>query len=229
MKNAEIENKVTIWADYRESGTLLFKLLQECNHVDLKVIHLKIGDFKMENRLIIERKTMTDFMASIKDRRLFLQAAKLARCHLPSFLLLEGPFLNPGKMSREAVQGALICLNFQFGIPLLRSFGPEESLKVMLQAFKRLNGQMKNDNFSVYHTKPKYFPNRILRQQLLILQGLPGIGPKKALSLLKKFGTVLAIFSADINALREVKGIDQTIAANIHLLANQNAKIELIP
>jgi ERCC4-type nuclease len=69
-------------------------------------------DYRVDERVVFERKTVADFAASILDQRLFLQAAKLARYRLPAVFILEG---RPSDMAavglrRETMQGAMITL-----------------------------------------------------------------------------------------------------------------------
>ena len=49
-------------------------------------------------------------------------------------LILEGrgSDLIGSEMRREALQGAIVSLTLIFGIPVLRSFGPEETARAMI-------------------------------------------------------------------------------------------------
>jgi ERCC4-type nuclease len=49
-----------------------------------------------------------------------------------------------------------------------------------------------------------------------ILQGLPGIGPRRARALLDQFGSVVAVVTADASALAEIAGIGDAVARSIH-------------
>jgi DNA integrity scanning protein DisA with diadenylate cyclase activity len=51
---------------------------------------------------------------------------------------------------------------------------------------------------------------------LYILQGLPGIGPRRARALLDQFGSVAAVVTADASALAEIAGIGDAVARSIH-------------
>ena len=46
--------------------------------VDVQASRLPAGDYVVSDRLVVERKSPTDLAASIKDRRLFEQLARLA-------------------------------------------------------------------------------------------------------------------------------------------------------
>jgi len=76
------------------------------------VRRLALGDYAVDGRLLVERKTLHDLTESIKDGRLFYQACKLAEEPLRSLIILEGTVrgLKASRMRRESLQGALIAL-----------------------------------------------------------------------------------------------------------------------
>ena len=53
------------------------------------------------------------------------------------------------------------------------------------------------------------------KQQLFILQGLPGVGSERAARLLDEFGSVEAVVTATREELQSVEGIGNSIAARI--------------
>ena len=53
------------------------------------------------------------------------------------------------------------------------------------------------------------------KQQLFILQGLPGVGSERAARLLDAFGSVEAVVTATIKELQSVEGIGENIANRI--------------
>ena len=66
-----------------------------------------------------------------------------------------------------------------------------------------------------------YRPKGFRKRQQFILQGLPGIGPKKASRLLNRFGSVEAVITASSIELQSVKGISQGIADRIRLVVSE--------
>src|SRR3954470_22759398 len=65
---------------------------------------LPAGDYVVSDRLVVERKGPTDLAASIKDRRLFEQLARLADAYPSVVLIIEG---YPVHMHQAAWEGAL--------------------------------------------------------------------------------------------------------------------------
>ncbi len=77
---------------------------------------LSIGDYQVDDKLIFERKTLLDFVASIIDGRLFSQASRLASSDLKAVLILEGTAkdLMNSEMQRESIQGAIVSISLIF-------------------------------------------------------------------------------------------------------------------
>src|SRR3954447_9829092 len=72
--------------------------------IDAQGTRLPAGDYVVSDRLVVERKGPTDLAASIKDRRLFEQLARLADAYPSVLLIVEG---EPVHMHEAAWKGAL--------------------------------------------------------------------------------------------------------------------------
>lgn len=116
---------------------------------------------------------------------------------------------------RAVVQGVLIHLTVNLGIPILRSTGPAETAWLMRATACQLspNRPPRRHPFKA----PVATRSRSLeRQRLQLLQQLPGVGPERAASLLARFGTPAAVLGAGVKELCDVKGIGKGIASQIH-------------
>jgi len=111
---------IGIIADDCERNGGVVDRLRAHEEVSLVVERLPLGDYLIDEALLIERKTLPDLVTSIKDGRLFRQAHRLAASPLWKALILEGTAadLAGSRMRREAIQGALIGLTLYLGIPL---------------------------------------------------------------------------------------------------------------
>ena len=178
----------------------------------MTVTRLKLGDYLVDSRLLFERKTLPDLITAIVSGRLFTQALRLAATHLRPAMILEGTgreLLESG-MRWEAIQGALVTVTLTFGIPLLRTRTPEETVRTMLYA-----AQQRQAYAMGALPRPGYRPRGKQARQLFILQGLPGVGPGRARWLLARFGSVERIVHAGTEELRLVHGIGKGVAEKI--------------
>jgi ERCC4-type nuclease len=203
---------VRVVVDHRERVCDVPRALEGLEEVRVEFEALTVGDYLVDNRLLFERKTFADFVASIKDGRLFRQACRLASSEHTAAVILEGGSLKAVSrgMRREALQGALISLSFIFGIPVLRSLRAEETANLMLYAARQVRA------FSIGAVRRSgKIPKRKRRAQMFLLQGLPGVGRKRATSLLDAFGSVEAVMGADIGELVTVEGIGTATAEAI--------------
>lgn len=201
--------------DDREVGSGIVDELQQIGGVEVTIRRLAVGDYLIDARLLIERKTLSDFVASLTDGRLFRQASKLAATPLRCALILEGigSDLAGIRLRREAVHGAILTLAIKFGIPLLRSRDPTESARLIVYSAMQL-GRPRSRNL----LRPGKRPASTPRIQIHILQGLPGIGPERARRLLEAFGCVEKVMTAPADQLARVNGIGIQTARQIRWL-----------
>ena len=198
------DSKIHVVVDDRELKSKVARFLDQMDNTIVTIRRLPVGDYLVNNLLLFERKTFADFAASIKDGRLFMQARRLAASRSKGVFVLEGKtgdFLD-SRMSREAIQGALITLSLIFGIPLLRAKDASESARLIVYAANQIQKQA--DGGVPRHVKR---PKGKRKAQLNLLQGISDIGPERAKRLLEKFGSVEQIFTADMNDLISVAGI----------------------
>ncbi len=209
-----LKNNVTIniIADDREHRSEVIESLMGIENVDVCIRRLSMGDYQIDNRLVVERKTLKDFAVSIIDGRLFKQTICLANSNSKSVLILEGTAIDTVDlgMTREAMQGALITVSLILGIPVLRSKDSSETAKLIVFLARQIES-MAGGGMQRHGYRPKTKRKR----QLFILQGLPGVGSEKAERLLAMFGSVEAAISASSSELQAVDGIGKSIAEKI--------------
>jgi len=181
---------------------------------------LDCGDFLINDEWLFERKTIHDLCISLIDGRLFKQALRLLQIDFHPVILLEGKSsdMQAVGVRREAVQGALITLSVFFGLPVLRSLDPEETVRLMRytaeQGMRLAEGGVQRFG---------YRPKGKKARQLYVLQSLPNIGKKRAEALLEHFGGIEAVMSASEEELVEVSGIGAPIAEKIRNLVREAA------
>ena len=200
--------------DHSEGRAALLDAARRSGMFDVRMTDLTTGDYLIDNEVLVERKTIGDFVASLIDGRLFPQAARLAHGPYRSLLLIEGP--TPPSMPDvhpHALEGALVSLATMWRLPVLHSLEPEHSLLIL----RLLADQVTRSHQPIlrrFDRKPK----RHASKRLFLLQGLPGVGPALASRLLDHFGSIERVVSADASALAEVRGIGLRKAALIRQL-----------
>ncbi len=195
---------VRIVIDDREFGTVATEALLKAEDATCSFQRLEVGDYQVDDRLVVERKTLVDLLASIEDGRLFRQAQALAKGKHRPLIILEGRTadLEGRAWHREAIQGALVTVSLVWGIPLLRALDGEETARLILQAARQLERSALG---LVHRPGPKASTRR--KVQIRVVQGIPGLGPRLARQLLEAFGSMEALVAASEAQLRQVKGI----------------------
>ena len=217
----QLAGEIHVIADHREKFSGVVEALRAIPGVKVTLETLFAGDYLVDQKLMIERKTLRDLVVSIKEGRLFRQALRLAAGEYRSALLLEGKSsdLMGCEMRRESIQGALISISLLIGIPVLRSLHPAESAQLMVYAARQIRSRAAGAL-----SRPGKRPKGKLRLQLHLLQGLPRVGPDRARSLLEHFRTVEAVMTASANDLIEVKGIGEKTAKAIRWAVSEETR-----
>jgi ERCC4-type nuclease len=219
-----MEPKLSILVDDRERHAGVVDALQARADCEVAFRRLALADYCVDRRLLVERKTWADFVASIVDGRLFGQGCRLAASPLCAVILIEGKEPNVGvhPVSRDAMLGALVSLTVALGIPVLRSLDVDESARLMVYA-----GRQISRTISGASPRPGYRPKSKRRVQSYLLQGLPGIGPKRAMRLLDSYGSVEAVVTAEEADLVRVAGIGPEVAHAIRWAVSEPDTPEL--
>ncbi|MBA3708906.1 MAG: nuclease [Planctomycetes bacterium] len=199
---------VRIIVDEREIPSGTSTILSGMEGVEIVVRRLDLGDYLIDDSLIVERKTLLDLVGSIKDGRFFRQVCRLVSARARGVLILEGVAseMIGCEMRREAIQGALIAATVILGIAILRSTGPEESARLMVYAGRQARSRVYSHG-SLRRFIGARRPDGKTVVQTHMLQGIPGIGPARARGLLNHFGSIEAIATADVDELSKVAEI----------------------
>jgi DNA excision repair protein ERCC-4 len=179
----------------------------------------KTVDWRLHRRrgAIFERKTASDFAASLIDQRLFLQAKRLADQPLRAAFTIEGSTDDWSMLGirREALQGALITLALIFDLAVFRSLNPKETSQILIYAGRQF-ARLREDTprYRIYKAKKRW------TQQIHLLATLPAPGPDRAHRLRDHFGSFQACVTAPARELQKVPGIGPKTAAAIRDLVS---------
>jgi len=199
-KTKKIE-KPKIIVDYREKNSLVISELINLG-IDIEFRELKVADYIVKD-VAIERKTISDFVSSMINKRLFRQIQELQQ-YKNRLLLIEG--INEQELYTDdnssvngnAIRGFLLSILLKYNIPIIFTKNYEDSAKFISILSKKQTKEIA--------LKAK---KRILnkKEQLqFIIESFPGIGPKTAQKLLKKFKTIQNIINAPEQKLKETIG-----------------------
>jgi Fanconi anemia group M protein len=184
------------------------------DNIEVAVKELSCGDYLLREDFAVERKTATDFILSIQDGRLFTQVAKIKADYGRAVFVVEGDIYSTrSKMTPEAIRGALSYLVALEGSSVMPSSGPAETAALLATMARHLQ-QGLGYEVPLRRNKPK----DVRAQAQFLVEGLPGIGPSSAKSLLNHFGNIGQLCAADVAALREVPGIGEKTAKQIRAL-----------
>src|SRR3989339_625037 len=123
---------VTIHADIREKPSLVTKILQK--KCDLQFQSLVSADYRLSARLGVERKTTSDFLQSMIDKRLFNQLHELKRNFAKPLLLIEGngaDLFSLRKINENAIRGALASVVIDYSVPIIWTHSPHETASML--------------------------------------------------------------------------------------------------
>ena len=199
-ENLTQQGKLQLFVDHRELKSPPAKALFE-KGVLLRPVSLFVGDFVPSDRVAVERKSSLDFENSIIDGRLFSQALELKRHFSSPLLALVGNRFE--RLDPKAVQGALISICVDYRLPVVRFSDDSELADFILALCQR-------EQLVEHRTARMQFSKKgptLAEQQQLIVESLPGIGPKVAKSLLAHFKSIQSLANADEKALQDVEGI----------------------
>lgn len=205
---------IKIIIDDRERACGIVDILKTYLELEVVVARLTIGDYLINDKILIERKTLLDFARSIVDGRLFRQATVLTNSQYQKALILEGTQRADENLgvSREAMQGALITMSLVYGIPILRARNLEETARLVNYIAQQFD-EIAQGSLLRKGRKPKFKA----KLQLHILQGLPHVGIERAQQLLQTFGSVEKVMLANTNELQKIAGIGGKIAQKIRI------------
>ena len=201
-----------IWVDYRERGAGVIQALKRIGS-QYEVKALTVGDYVVDGRIFIERKTSQDFIVSLKSGRLFKQIKELKNQGQRQLLIIEGLSLTLiGGASARAINGALVSIAVSWGLPILYSECPGETAAILDRIQKQIiNRPDRAPLRSYWKKKSRRDPVRKKK----ILESMPMIGPHLANELLSNFGSLEKIFNASEKELVKVKGIGKGKASKI--------------
>jgi len=194
--------KPKIEIDYREKNSLVASELAKLGF-EIEFKELKVADYIVKD-VAIERKTVSDFISSMINRRLINQIEELKQ-YENKLLIIEGideqelySDENSDGVSPNSIRGFLLSILLRHKIPTLFTKNPKDTAKFMERIARKKENEM-----SIRAVKKSLDKKE---QMQFIVEGFPGIGPKNARKLLEKFKTIQEIINASQEELQNTIG-----------------------
>ncbi|KAA9403942.1 DEAD/DEAH box helicase [Haloarcula sp. CBA1130] len=208
------DDPVEIVADQRELDSNIARDLSTRDGIETRLETLAVGDYVLSDRVVVERKTVADFMDTLTggDRSMFEQVGDATRHYGRPVVVIEGEDLFGARnVHHKAIQGALASLAVDFGASVLRTSDEDETAD-LLEVIAGREQEVADREVSVHGEKQS---KTLPEQQEYVVASIAEVGPVTARTLLEAFGSVEAVMTADKEDLLDVSGIGDVTADRI--------------
>ncbi|MGM0388429.1 MAG: ERCC4 domain-containing protein, partial [Natrinema limicola] len=205
---------IGIVADQREMDANIARDLSRREEYEISLETLSVGDYVLSDRVVVERKSVADFVDSLVggDRSVFEQVGAMARHYSRPIVVVEGEGLYEQRdIHPNAVRGALSSLAVDFGASVLRTESEADTTELLAVIAGREQATADRE-VSVHGEKGT---KTLSEQQEYVVASIAEIGPVTARSLLEEFGTVEEVMIATEDELQDADGVGQVTAERI--------------
>ncbi|AFZ72901.1 DEAD/DEAH box helicase [Natronobacterium gregoryi] len=205
------DDGIEVVADQREMDANIARDLSKRDGIEVRLETLEVGDYVLSDRVIVERKSVADFVDSLVggDRSMFEQVGAMARHYSRPIVIVEGEGLYEQRdIHPNAVRGALSSLAVDFDASVLRTESEERTTELLAVIAGR-EQETSDREVSVHGEKQS---KTLAEQQEYVVSSIAEIGPVTARSLLEEFGTVEAVMIASEDELQGANGVGQVTA-----------------
>lgn len=198
----EAAKRLSIGVDTRElNGTLVKHWHAYSGNfpgLEQEPLDLEYGDYVIGAGAIVERKSSTDFMLSVMDKKIFGDIAKLKAEFDQIIYVVEGDIFAPRFHSNPAaLRDALAYMSAAEGVALIPS--PDAAMSAELVYDMAMYIQRGDDNVVSVHTRK---PKDLRSSQQYLIESLPGVTAERARDLLRAFGNAAAVLGASDSQLQ---------------------------
>lgn len=207
---------VMILVDHREKGDIL-RVLANDPEITVRKEKLEVGDYVLgEDVAVVERKTVADYMDSIKQQRLFAQLDELRRNCIRPVFIVEGHFYASHILTHEVRRSVALYFARYQGVSFIQSKDAADTVEWLKTLARQIVVGAREPSMA----KPKDLEG----QQLRMLQAIPGVGIANAKALLGHFSSLMRIVNADLEELSAI--VKPALAAKVFSFVRSSLRID---
>ena len=230
-----------IVVDHREANSTLPAMLKLHGH-EISLESLTVGDIRISDRVLIERKTARDLVDSLIDGRLIHQARRLHAAAPRPLLIVES--LETDRVHPNAVHGAMAWVTLDLGLPVLMTGSPEQTARFISIAAKR---EARVLDLLIAHAKKRTneaeksaikaasaeimsiiggqneegLPSRkwndeVLEKRVRLIAELPGIGTATAKKIMSVAKDIMGLCALSEYELTQINGVTSIQAKDLY-------------
>jgi ERCC4-related helicase/ERCC4-type nuclease len=214
VATAQSDDTVEIVADQRELDATVARDLSTRDGITTRLETLAVGDYVLSDRVVIERKSVEDFLATLVggDRSMFEQVRDAARNYSRPVVVIEGEGLYERRnVHPNAIRGALASLAIDYGASILQTREEKETTD-LLEVIARREQEESDRAVNVHGEKSA---KTLAEQQEYVVSSVTDIGPVTARALLEHFESVETVMTASEDDLMDVTGVGEVTATRI--------------
>tara|TARA_B110001452_G_scaffold250764_1_gene239261 strand:+ start:476 stop:3148 length:2673 start_codon:yes stop_codon:yes gene_type:complete len=244
----ENDSKNLITIDHREANSTLPAMLKLHGH-QISMEHLTVGDIRISDRILIERKSARDLVDSLIDGRLIHQARRLHSAAPRPLIIIESN--ETQRVHPNAIHGAMAWITLDLGLPVIMTGSPEQTARFVSIAAKRearvldllMNHARKKpmdaeksvikaasaEIMSIINGEidegnlSKRWSNEVLAQRAKILAELPGIGVTSAKKIMAVAGDIMGLCTMSEQELTQIDGVSSIQAKDLFKFLHGNS------
>jgi len=135
---------VIVSIDHREGESALTARLRQ-EGLTVEVVNLTVGHVRISDQILIERKSIRDFVDNLLDGSLLNQVERLVESAPRPLLIIEGSGLFQQRaVSGQAIMATLATLTMDYGLPVVTSSDTAETAQFIAVSARRESKMLEN-------------------------------------------------------------------------------------
>jgi DNA excision repair protein ERCC-4 len=202
--------------DERERASGVPEALSKLN-IRVYFSTLRVADYVISPEIAVERKALSDFVSSVYDGRLFVQASQISNSYKKPYLIVEGDIKELNNLTRNvnSYYGAIASVTLANDLRVIHTSDHHQTAAAI--AALAQNSRARPLPPGAISMAPK--ANEESQQQLYLVSALPGVGMKLAKRMLARYGTPRKVMGLTESQMALVQGLGGKRAAKItHML-----------